>query len=51
MNQKEAHIYSGFTYVVVDVKENKIIQQAYAVVSNGMGGFVSKKLDKVIINK
>ncbi len=49
VNVQKAHAYSGYTYVVVDVKGDTIIQRAYAVVPDGLGGFTTQNLDNVII--
>jgi hypothetical protein len=51
VNPVEAHIYSGYTFVVVDVKDKKIIQRSYAVIPNGSGGFSTKLIDKFVVLK
>ncbi|WP_068468803.1 metallophosphoesterase family protein [Candidatus Protochlamydia phocaeensis] len=45
VNPEKAHIYSGYTYVVVDVKDRLVSQRSFAVVSNGLGGLTTKKID------
>jgi len=51
VNPKKAHIYSGYTFVVVDVKGDKIVQRAYAAVPNVQGGFSTKRIDTFILSK
>ncbi len=50
VNPQQAHIYSGYTFVVVDVNNGTFVQRAYKVLSDGSGGFITQNLDNLIIS-
>jgi hypothetical protein len=51
VNPHKAHIHAGYTFVIVDVKGNKVIQRGYRLVPKPCGGFSTQRIDKVIIEK
>lgn len=51
VNPKKAHIYSGYTYVVVDVDGKDVKQNAYAVIQNVLGALSSQHLDHYCLRK
>lgn len=50
VNWNEAHIHSGFTYVVVDINDHSMVQKAYMLFPEGEG-FVSRLIDTYKIKK
>jgi hypothetical protein len=50
VNFHEAHIYRGYTFIVVDIHEHKMVQKSYALVANGTG-YSTRLIDKFVIRK
>lgn len=50
VNFHEAHIYRGYTFIVVDVHRDKMVQRSYALVLNGTG-YTTRLIDKFVIKK
>lgn len=46
VDKEKAHIYSGYTFAVLDVKGKEVKQKTYAAIPNGIGGFACKKIDR-----
>lgn len=51
VDPQEAHIHCGYTFVIVDVKKNKVIQRSYGLVSQPGGGFTTKLFDTLVLKK
>ena len=51
VDPQEAHIHSGYTFVVVDVDGDKITQRSYGLVSKPEGGFSTRLIDKFSLKK
>lgn len=51
VNLEKAHVYSGYTYVVVDVHDKNVTQRSYAVVTNVPGKKKVKKIDEYFLHK
>lgn len=51
VNPEEAHVYSGYTFVVVDVKGKHVTQNTYAVVPGALGELTTQKIDKFRLRK
>lgn len=51
VNPKTAHVYSGYTYVIVDVQGKRVLQNAYAVVTTESGKLTTKKIDQFSLDK
>ena len=41
----KAHIYRGYTFVVVDVHEDKMVQKSYALIPKN-AGYTTRLIDK-----
>jgi hypothetical protein len=50
VNFHEAHIYRGFTFIVIDVHEHKMVQKAYALIPSG-AGYTTHLIDKFVRKK
>lgn len=51
VDPQQAHIHSGYTFVIVDVGKNKITQRAYALVSLPNGSYRTQLVDKFTLKK
>lgn len=51
VDPKKAHAHAVYTYAVVDVDGDTVVQRVYAVIPDGVGGFVTQNLDNVILKK
>lgn len=47
VDPQQAHIYSGYTFVVVDVENGNFVQHAYKVVPTG-SSFITQNLDELV---
>jgi hypothetical protein len=47
VNFHEAHIYRGYTFIVVDIHEHKMVQRSYALILKD-GGYTTRLIDKFV---
>ncbi len=47
---RKAHIYRGYTFTVVDVRKDKMVQKSYAVIKKGEK-YTTHRIDKLVIQK
>lgn len=50
VNFHQAHIYRGYTYIVVDIHDNKMVQTSYTVIPTH-DGWTSRVIDKFVRKK
>jgi hypothetical protein len=50
VNFHKAHIYRGFTFIVIDIHEDKMVQRSYALIPKGTG-YTTRLIDKFVIHK
>jgi hypothetical protein len=50
VNFHQAHIYRGFTFIVVDIHPHKMVQRSYALVAQD-SGYTTQLIDKFVIKK
>ncbi len=48
---KQAHVFWGYNFVVLDIEDSNVIHHAYKVVPNSNSGYVAANLDKVLLIK
>lgn len=51
VDPQEAHIHTGYTFVIVDVNGNRITQRSYGLVAKPGGGFTTQLVDKFTLRK
>ena len=51
VNFNEAHIYRGYAFTVVDIKEKKMVQRSYALVQRGNGSYTPQLIDKFTVKR